>query len=53
MVQDIVRDEMFFLDDTLSCQKNTVNHEINEIFIAGSVYTSHMVNSLRNITNIQ
>ena len=53
MVQDIVHGEPFFRDDALACEKKTVNHKIEEMFIADSVSTSHMVKSLKNIKNLQ
>ena len=42
----------FFGDDTHAYERKKGNHERNEMFIADSRYTSHMVNRLRNITNL-
>ena len=38
--------------DALACEKKTFNLEIKEMFIADSGLTSHIINSLRNMTNI-
>ena len=53
MVQDIVHDELFFLDDTISCENKTSNHEIKEMFIADPGSMSHMVKSLKNMMNLR
>ena len=53
MVLDIVHDDVFFRYDEIICKKKTTNKEIKEIFIADSGYTSHMVNSLKNMSNIR
>ena len=42
----------FFCGDTLACKNKTINKEIEQILIADSGSTSHMVNSLKNKTNL-
>ena len=52
MVKDIVHDRIFFGDDALACEKKTVNHKKMRMFIADSGSMSHMMNSLRDMTNM-
>ena len=43
----------FFVDDALTCKNKTINNIIEQMIVADSVSTSHMVNSLKNITNLR
>ena len=52
-VQVIVHSKLFFGYDAIVWKKKIINNEKKEIFIADSRSTSHMVNSLKNMTNLQ
>ena len=52
MVKEIVYDKLVFGDDTLACEKKIVNIETMEMLIEFSGSISHMVNSVRNMTNL-
>ena len=42
-------DKIFFGNDALACKNKTTDKEIEQTFVADSGYTSHMVNSLKNV----
>ena len=50
---EIYHDQIFFRDDALACKNETINKKIEQIFVADSGSTSHMVNSLENMTNLR
>ena len=50
--EEIYCDELFFGDDAVACENKTINKEIEQMFVANSGSTSHMVNILKNITNL-
>ena len=45
-------DKLFFGYDTLACKNKSINKEIEQMSVADSGSTSHMVNSLKNMTNL-
>ena len=47
--EEMYHDKIFFGNDALACKNKTTDKEIEQTFVADSGYTSHMVNSLKNV----
>ena len=53
VTEETYHDDIFFGNDALAWEYETINKEIEQIFVADSRSTSQMVNSLKNTTNLR